>query len=309
MPTINTTRALRIENESGISGARAETVDNAQQPDQVISAASEEQTALAGFLDHQLKAMALICDQDAYVQFLGNRWIVVQTLAGAPDTIDVTGDCTDEIAGGDLVRLEGTVANDGVWAVAQAVFGAPAAATDTRITLEAGNRIGAAGGAVGTCGRVALVQRMGYSYPLTSSLVNGQCAVAWDVSDKIAAGDWVLIQNTAGNDGFFVVDTVTVLAGVTTITVNGGVLQGAEGAVGYIVKCRDKVHLTANEPFLWDEQSGQHNPFIWNGGAGALAPAFVDLLRGDVAYSMVENLHATVNANYDARYATDVDIH
>ncbi len=321
MGTITTTKAMREGNESGISGARAESVNNVQKPDQVISAASEEQTALASFLDHQLKAMCLICDQQSNVQLLGLRWNIVDTGVAAVGEIDVTGDCTESIFGGDLVRITGTPADDGVYLVEGAVFGAPAAATDTRITLEEGQDLPAGGsGAVGTCARVASKQPMGYAYPLTSTAVNGECVVGFDLSDKIFApdaaatppvrGDWVLIQNTVGNDGFYVVDAVAVVAGVTTITVNGGLLAGAEGVAGSLTKCRDKIHLEANEPFLWEEQSGQPSPFMHSHfGAFGYQPLFVDLTRGAVAYSMVENLHATINANYDARYALNPDIH
>ena len=53
--TINITRTLRVENESGVTGAEAETVNNASILEQIITAATEEQTALGAFKDHQLQ--------------------------------------------------------------------------------------------------------------------------------------------------------------------------------------------------------------------------------------------------------------
>ena len=300
--TINITRALRVENESGVSGAEAITVDSVDILDQIVSAATEEQTAMGGFRDTQLQALSLSSDVDVDVQFLGTRFAILATVAGPPGTITHTGDLTAEIAAGDLVRVEGTVGDDGVYKVATSVL----ALGVTTITLEDAQRLPAGGGgAVGTVARVCSKQLMSYSYPLLTSAAVGTVTITGDLTDKFAAGDHLVIALTAGNDGLFEVATCTVLAGVTTITLVEA-LVGAEGAVGNIYKARDSFAVAAGSAWLWSVESGQSNPFIHPGGVLDIQPIY-NVLRGRVEYCMV-NCPGAVNANFKGRICKEPDI-
>ncbi|KKK51974.1 hypothetical protein LCGC14_3109600, partial [marine sediment metagenome] len=160
--TINNTFSSRVENGTTLSGAEALSVENVQQPDQTISAGTEEQTALMAFKDSQMQSMLLRSDQDVTAVFLGIRYAINATLiVGATNTIDHVGDLEQEIFTGDIIRVEGTVADDGYYKVSTVVEGAGT----TVITLDDGNVLPAgAGAAVGTLARVASYRLMSYGY-------------------------------------------------------------------------------------------------------------------------------------------------
>ncbi len=306
MPVINETRALRVANEAGISGASATEVEGVITLDQVISAGVEEELAMGAFKDHQMQNISLVSDQDVDVQFLGVRYAVLQTVSGPPGTITHTGDLTQEIFEGDLVRLEDmpTAGDDGIYMVNAIAFGAGT----TTITLENGQDIPTAGGgAVGTVARVASLQILGYAYGvLTTVAGTGVITVTGDVTDKFAAGDALVISGSVANDGYWVIDSVTETGGVTTLIVNGGTLPASSGVSGQFVRVGAGFSLAANEPMLWSINGGTQNPFIHpevNPSDGLLYNTF----RGDVAHCMVDNAGAT-NANFDGRIGTNAII-
>ena len=295
--TINITRQLRVENEAGISGAEAETVNGAAVLEQVITAATEEQTAMGAFKDHQLQALSLQCDVAASAQFLGVRYVTGVTVAGPPGTIVTVADLTAFIFPGDLIRLEGcdVAADDGVYLVLTV-----AAAL---ITLDDGQAL-TGGSTVGTVARVCNKTLIGYAYPcLATVLGTGAITYTGDVSDKFAAGEYLVITGTVANDGYYVIDSVVFGAGVTTIIVNGGALPATEGVVGYFTKCQASIPLAAGVPFLWSIKGGLQNPFLGPDSGVDVSPIF-GANRGDVAYCMV-NVPGAVNGNFKGRVCTD----
>jgi len=315
--TINITRALRVENETGISGAEALSVDGVQNFGQVVSAGTEEQTALTLFKDSLLQAISLVSDQPAFAQFLGQRYTLVSSAnsvgPAAPVLFVANGNLADLIFAGDLVRIEGTVGNDGLYEVATVAGGAT-----TTITTVIGGILPGNEGAVGTIARVASQQNLTYAYPVTSTtLGTGAIVITGDVSDKFAAGHYVLLLDTVANDGIWYVVSVTVLAGVTTIIVSNpnlavpvAALPATEGAVGYLARVTPSFVLAAGSPFLWSRAGGTVNPFH---GPPVLAVSDHYFAcpwlaaRGDVAFCMVEVPGAT-NGNFNARIATSADI-
>ena len=305
--TMNITRSTRRENEAGLSGSEAVSVENVGIPDQVISAGAEEQTALGAFKDHQLQTLCLLCDQAVEAQFLGVRYAILATTVGPPGTITHTGDLLQEIFPGDLVRLEGTAASDGVYLVQALAL----LAGDTTITLDNGQLVPAVGGPVGTVARVASAQRTGYAYSVLATVVGtGAITYTGNVSDKFAAGEALIIAGTVGCDGYWRIDSVTYLAGVTTIVVldeMGAIgLPAAAGAVGYFQKMEPAFNLAANVPMMWSIGTGLDNPFLSPDTDSFSGPIF-NAFRGDVAYCMVNN-PGVVNANFAGRIGTNAII-
>ncbi len=300
--TINITRTLRVENESGITGSEAETVNGADVFGQVVTAGTEELTAMGAHKDHQIQAMALLSDVDATAQFLGTSFNIVSTTAAAvfPGVLHATGDLTDDIFPGDLIRLDGTVADDGIYLVLTVAFGA-----DTTITLENGSEFpGAGGAAVGTVRRVCSQQRMGYAYGVLAIVqAAGSITYTGDVTDKFEAGDFLVLTGTAANDGYWEIDTVTEAAGVTTLICNGGALVANAGAVGQFQLVRTAIALTATEPFLWSIESGEPNPFIHPDTVSGIGPLH-NADRGEVASCLV-TVPGASNGNFTARICTD----
>ncbi len=298
--TINVTRSAREENDSGITGSEAIAVENNQTPSQTISAGVEEEVAFGAFKDHQLQSLALVCDQDVEAQFLGLRYPILDLNVVGPDTITFTGDLEQEIFSGDLVRIEGTVADDGVYLVTGVVL----ALGDTTLTIADGIPWPAGGGgAVGTFARVASQQRIGYQYAIaTATLATGALTVAGDISDKFADGDEILISDSTGNDGYWVLLTVTTdgpPVTTTTLTVVGAALPDNTND-GQFHKVRASIHLTATVPFLWTLNSGIQNPFthppVDSIAFDGQSPLFNEF-RGDVVVCMVDNASA-VNATF-----------
>lgn len=310
MPVINITRALRVGNEAGISGAEAPTVEGVITLDQVISAGVEEAAAMSGFKDRLMQNIALVSDQDVDVQFLGLRYAILQTVAGPPGEVTFTGDLEQEIFSNDLIRLEGTVADDGVYLVDTVVENLG----DTTIALQNGQDIPTGGGgAVGTLARVCSHQIIDYVYALaTQTAASGLLTIAGDVSNVFADGDWLEIYSSTGNDGLWEIATVTTdgpPVTTTTITVidraGGNTLPDNTDTPGVVQRVNPFFELVANEPLLWSIADGQKNPFI-NPDVNSIAPLF-NIFRGDVIHCLVNNAGAT-NANFQGRIGTNADI-
>ena len=297
---INVTRSMREGFDTGIVGSEVVVVENNQTPSQTISAGVEEEVAFGAFKDHQLQSLALICDQDVEAQFLGLRYPILDLNVVGPDTITYTGDLEQEIFSGDLVRIEGTVADDGVYLVTGVVL----ALGDTTLTIADGIPWPAGGGgAVGTFARVASQQRIGYQYEIaTATLATGALTVAGDISDKFADGDEILISDSTGNDGYWVLLTVTTdgpPVTTTTLTVVGAALPDNTDD-GQFHKVRKAFILAATEPLVWSINQGLQNPFI-HPPVESIAfegqPPTFNEFRGDVAVCMVNNA-GTVNAAF-----------
>jgi hypothetical protein len=310
---MNITRTTRRENESGLIGAEAIEVENVGIPDQAISAATEEQTALGAFKDHQLQSLSLLCDQAVDCQFLGVRYAILQTVAGPPGDITHTGDLTQEIHPGDFVRVEGTVADDGVYLV-EAV--AELAGTTT-IDFAIGQSFPVgAGGAVGTVARVCSHQILSYHYDIaTATLATGVITILGDVSNFFAAGDWLLVTISTGNDGLWEIATVAkdgppvTTTSITVLDRTGGNTLPDNTDDGDIHRVNPFFELAANVPFLWSFNSGIKNPFYPSeptAAAALLNEQFNDF-RGDVAFLMVNNETAET-ANFAGRIGTNAII-
>lgn len=295
-------RSLRVQNGTQLVGSEAPEVESAEVLDQTVSAASEEQLAMGAFFDRQLQALCLLSDVDARAQFLGERHAILATaiVAGA-DTITHTGDLEQEIFPGDLVRVENTVGDDGIYLV---VTVAELAGTTT-ITMDNGHVFPAgAGGPVGTVARVASAQRTGYAYDVLATVVlTGAITYTGNVSDKFAAGDALILAGTAGCDGYWRISSVTFAAGVTTIVVldEAGVigLPAAAGPGGYFQKMEPAFNLAASVPFLWSIDSGLDNPFL-SPDADSFSGPIYEAFRGEVAYCMV-TVAGAVNSLFKGR--------
>ena len=300
--TINNIRTSRRGSESGLSGTESIEVENVGIPDQAISAATEEQTALGAFKDSQLQSISLICDQAVEAQFLGVRYAILQTaiVAGA-NTVTHTGDLREEIYVGDIIRVEGTVADNGLYVVEVIGF----AAGDTTITLATGELWPAGGGgAVGTLARVASKQLWPTAYLIGTAALGppGVLELAGNFTDVFTDGCYILIDNSTntppGKDGIWLVATVTYLAGVTTLTLPAGVAFGDATNDGDVSLVRPAFLLAANIPLLWSWEGGTNNPFQHP------APSAYDVDRGDVSFCMVNN-ETAVTANFAGRIATN----
>ncbi|KKK92559.1 hypothetical protein LCGC14_2701740, partial [marine sediment metagenome] len=153
----NTTEALRFANESpGISGTASFDAEVALTLEQIVSAGTEEEVT-ASFADHILRAAAFSCDQDAVVQALGTRYAITGGVAGPPGTLITGGDdLTTIVFPGDLVRVEGSTGNDGVYQVETVT-----AVAGGTITVANGRTLVAAGD--GTVARVASAGPTSYS--------------------------------------------------------------------------------------------------------------------------------------------------
>lgn len=311
--TINNTMSSRVENGTALSGSEALSVENVQQPDQTISAATEEQTALNAFKDTQMQSMLLRSDQDVTAEFLGVRYAILATLiAGPVSTITHTGDLTQELAEGDIVRVEGTVGDDGYYLVETVAF----AAGDTTLTLTVGQVLPAgAGGAVGTVARVCSHADPGYAYDIgllggSLTLATGVIDMPLNLTDKFAAGDIITIRGSTGNNGIWEIVTVT-LAGLGTEIVvrdlnDGGLLvdNTDDGDFQLVLM---SFALLANIPLLWTIASGIQNPFqnpVWDPNRAGAPENDFNADRGDVAFCMVNNAGA-VNAEFQAIISTN----
>jgi len=303
--TVNLALSAQHENEPGLSGAKTQSVNNVQHPDQIISAGTEEQTAMALFKDRQLQSLCMLSDQDVEVQFLGQRYAILLTaIVGPPgDTVTYTGNLEQEIFPGDIIRVEDTDTGDEGY---YQIITVAEALGVTTITLADGETWPVGGAVVGTLARVASKQHIGYAYSLLASTGAGLLTVTGNLLDVFAEGDWLSIVGTAGNDGFYEITAVVTYApNITSITVNDGFLVGLEGVVGTITKTRHSFILPAGESFLWDIEGGTQNPFIH--AYNAYQPAIYEAFRGDVAFQMV-NCAGAVNAQFDARIALNPDI-
>lgn len=300
--TYNVSRSLGVENESRLSGSEAIEAEGGVRIDQTVSAGTEEQLAMAGFKDTQMQAMCLVADQALEMMFLGERYALVTSAAGPPGVLTHLGDLEQEIFANDLVRVEGTVGNDGIYLVETVaeVIGT------TTITFENGEAMVGGEGAVGTVARIASHKLLSYAYPVTSTtLGTGAIVITGNVSDVFAAGDHLTLQDTVTNDGLWLVMSVTTdgpPVTITTIVVSDANLAvpvaglpATEGAIGHISLCRPAILLAANVPFLWTREGGLPNPF-WQAIDLVMAelPQFNEF-RGDVAFCMA-NCAGAVNA-------------
>lgn len=301
--TINITRTLRVESETGLSGSEAPTVEAVETLDQIVSAGTEEELAMGLFKASQMQNIALRSDVVCTAQFLGKRFPILQTTGGPPGTITYTGDLTQEIFPGDLIRLEGMPAagDDGIYSVATVVF----AAGDTTITLSNGQDIATgAGGANGTVARIASARFIPYRYTLVSATAaTGAITFTGDLTDKFAAGDFLGIHGSTANDGFWEITSVAFVTPTTTIIVQtkAGVNTLPDStADGDFFRIEAGFPLAANNPLLWSIDGGLNNPFAQVPGVLAASPVAFETDRGDVAFAMV-TVPGTVNSNFKGR--------
>lgn len=302
MPTINMARSYREANENGLAGAESAPVELCEHIGQTISPATEEEVTIGAFWSRQLRNIALICDRDVRAQFLSPRYAILQTaiVAGAC-TVTYTGDLSDIIEAGDVIRVEGTVADDGEYQVETCVE----AGGVTTITLTTGHTwpVGG-GGAVGTLAKIMSRQLWGVAYPIATAAVGppGVLTLAGNLTDVFHAGDYFICDNSTntppGKDGLWgPIDTVVFAAGVTTITLEAGVAFLDATNDGDITRVTTAIVVPSGDEFLWSRESGLNNPFE--------VPAAYTVLRDYVAFCMVDNVHATLEAVFEGRIGKD----
>ncbi len=311
--TINMTRALGVENEARLTGAEALEVEGVVTLDQIITAATEEQTVAIGSKDRQLRAASLVTDQPVTVQMLGTRHAILQTVQGPPGQITHTGDLTQEIFAGDLVRLEGmpTAADDGVYKVdSDPAVGVLEAIGVTTIVFALGQDINTGiGGAVGTVARVVTQTLLSNAYTIvTATAGTGALTFTGDLTDVFAAGDFLIIEDATLNDGFWEIVSVAFAAPTTTIIVQdkagvAGLVDSA--AAGNFTLARDNIALATNVPYLWSIDGGIPNPFRQPGPAARAA--LFNTFRGQIAVCMV-TCPGVTNANFQGRLCFDANL-
>ncbi len=311
--TVNMTRALAVENETRLTGAEALEVEGVVTLDQIITAATEEQTVAIGSKDRQLRAASLVTNQPVTVQMLGTRHAILQTVAGPPGTITHTGDLEQEIFAGDLVRLEGmpTAADDGIYKVdSDPAVGVIEAIGVTTITLALGQDINTAGGgAVGTVARVVTQTLLSNAYAaVTVTLATGAITFTGDLTDVFEAGDFLIIEDSTGNDGFWEIVSVAFAAPTTTIIVQdkaavAGLPDNTDD--GNFTLARDNIALASNIPYLWSIDGGIPNPFRQPGPAARAA--LFNAFRGQIAFCMV-TCPGVTNANFQGRLCFDANL-
>ena len=311
--TINMNRTLGVENEARLAGAEALEVEGVVTLDQIITAATEEQTVAIGSKDRQLRAASLVTDQPVTVQMLGTRHAILETVAGPPGTITHTGDLGQEIFAGDLVRLEGmpTAADDGIYKVdSDPAVGVIEVIGVTTITLALGQDINTAGGgAVGTIARVVTQTLLSNAYAaVTVTAATGAITFTGDLTDVFEAGDFLIIEDSTGNDGFWEIVSVAFAAPTTTIIVQ----DKAAVAIlpdntddGNFTLARDNIALAANVPYLWSIDGGIPNPFRQPGPAARAA--LFNAFRGQMAFCMV-TCPGVTNANFQGRLCFDANL-
>ncbi len=301
--TINMTRSLRVENESGITGSEAPQVEGVADLRQTISAATEEELAGIGFWAERMQAIGLVSDQDADAQFLGVRYGIASIAAGPPGVVTSDLDLTDVLFATDYVRIEGSTgaSNDGVYRVASV------AAAPNLITLDTGHTCILQAGAGGTIAKVMSLQLYALLYEVATTVPPATITYTGNLTDIFAAGDKIYITGSAAavNDGIWEVLTVAFTSPTTTITVepegpNGGAaVLGASGAgVGDFSKVRPAIELVATVPFMWSIKGGFNNPFQ------DPVNTTDNPLQGRVEHCMVI-VAGAVNANMQARIGTN----
>jgi len=294
--TISMTRTHRLENAEALSGTESIVVEGFPGNSQEISPNTEEDTAWGAIVARQLKALTMRCDQDVSAQFLGVRYAILDTVTAAR-TITFAGDVSDIIEPGDILRLEGTVAQDGLYEVLTAAGAAPTTITLTTVHTNLDN----AAGAVGTFAKVMSRQRYHIRYTTATMVAaTGVVTFAGDLSDVFAAGDYMRIVNGTDNNGIVLIDSVATdgpPVTVTTFIVNGGALE--DNLVGEFQKIRPAIQLIANVPYMWSVEGGQNNPLE--------SEALHTALRGDVAVLAVNN-ETAVAASFEMRAGTDPNI-
>ncbi len=311
--TTNMTRALGIENEARLTGVESLEVEGVVTLDQTITAATEEQTVAIGSKDRQLRAASFVSNQPVTVQMLGTRHAVLQTVAGPPGTITHTGDLEQEIFAGDLIRLEGmpTAADNGIYKVdSDAAVGVIEAIGTTTITLALGQDINTAGGgAVGTVARVVTQALLSNAYTaVTVTAATGAITFTGDLTDVFEAADFLIIEDSTGNDGLWEIVSVAFAAPTTTIIVQdkaavAGLPDNTDD--GNFTLARDNILLAANVPYLWSIDGGIPNPFK-QPGPYARAALF-NTFRGQMAFCMV-TCPGITNANFQGRLCFDANL-
>lgn len=294
---VNVTESGQLQNLTALSGAEALSVNAVDVLNQIVSAGTEEEAAMGAFKDSQLQALVLRCDQSAVIQFLGLRYPILATAIVPPDTVTHTGDITDMIFQGDLIRLEGTVGDDGVYLVEVVAF----AAGVTTITLASGQGLPAGGGgAVGTLARIASKQLFPVAYAaITVTAATGTITFTGDLSDKFAAGEFIIIDDSTGNDGYWEIQSVVFAAPTTTIVLTTVLPNNTND--GNFAKCRAGFELGANQVVVWRIEGGTNNPFQHP------APVDYNADRGDVDACMV-TVPGVTNGQFDGLVAKNPEL-
>ena len=313
--TVNITKSGRQENLATLSGAFTLSVNAVDNLDQIVSAGTEEETAMGGFSDRQLRALVLRCDQPGRAEFLGVRYPILETTNAGPSTITHTGDLEQEIAPGDVVRIEGTVGGNGYYLVAivNEAIGV------TTLSLAAGQLIPAIGeGAVGTVARVCSRQDLDYAYDIaalggTLTAATGIIDMPLNLTEKFVAGDIITMRQSFGNNGIWRIVTVTLGGLGTEIVVrdlNDAGLLVDDTNDGNFQLARLSFALAANAPMLWDIDNGLQNPFAaatWAPIGGGEPDNLYNTDRGDVEHCMV-TVPGAVNGQFDGLIAKNPDL-
>ena len=319
---ITTTRSMRVENEATISGSETQEVDAFDDIDIEIPAATlwpGVDVGLAAIYALQAQAILLDTDQDCQALFLGPPINIEATLAinvGVEANIAAVGDFTDEIFPGDIILIEGTVADDGVYAVgneaaypvrdaASVVFpGAVAGQTD--FFLASGHEINTvAAVAPGTIRKIISVQRFNPKFAIAVCTAGppGTITFIGDLTEELAIGDYFEIRwgtdTPPGKDGIHLIEGIAYAAPDTTITLPAAVPFLDATNDGDFSKTKLAIDLAANVPHVWTKNSGHNNPLqgdhLWTATGSR-----VDELR-------IINAGATA-ANLNVRLARDVSL-
>ena len=263
MPDISIVRSLKVENEEYLTGLEVSDEDLNENIDMPIPATTEEGIDIGGFRADQLKSLILVCDQNVTAQFLGVRYAILACVAETGTTaaeVTFTGDLSGIVFPGDVIRLQGTAANDGYYVVNTVTWSSPT----TTFELAGGETLATAG-AVGTLAIVQNFQRYRESYTIVSATTGppGTITFTGNLTHVFNAGDYLIIENgtittETSKNAIYLIDTVACVSPTTTITFARALL--ADENDGDFRKVRVAMQLLANIPFLWSVEGGLPNP-------------------------------------------------
>lgn len=322
---ISITRTLRVENEVGLSGSEAQAVDGFDDIDVSIPAATNfpgQDAGMAGIKAMQLQSMSLLANQNDEALFLGPDYALSETTAvnaGVMAFLEFIGNLNEIIFPGDILLIEGTAADDGVYMVANEPGAYPArditsvdfpgvVPANTDIFLANGHNIASvAVNAPGTFRKIMSVQHYNPKYDLALGTVNagppGNIVWPGDLTDQFEAGDYFIIDRGTdappGKDGIYKIDTIAYAAPDTTITLAAGLAFAEAANDGELHRVRLAFELQANNPILWSAKGGTNNPLQPDTPWTAL--------QGDVDQLRIINT-GTVAAAFSARLPRDVSL-
>ncbi len=292
-------RSARIGNETALSGNQTLSQEIGTSISQPIAIGADDAVVAFAGTKENIRGMAFIADQDLTLKLGGGPYTVAEfTVLGDTETnvggeFTIAGaDLTAWIWPGDLFWIQGSTSdeNNGLYCVLEANF---AALLNTIEVIQVGAAGIVAGPDLHMLGTInvaatnifqnlevgAGAANVAYKIqPLSAKIDIGagdnftnvgppgdNLVVAGDFS-FLQADDQILVLEATDEDNCQIhrVVTATFAAPDTTIVVEGTMVTEAGSVIAYFQHVRSEliIHLNANQPFLWSEDSGVPSPLL-----------------------------------------------